>query len=58
MPAHTHSITLKGASSVSGPGVESSDQGTTGSDQTGSSGSDGAHNNVQPTIILSYIIKY
>lgn len=58
MPAHTHyndfgggfnSITGSGGS----PGYVSSVQGGT----TGSAGSGQAHNNVQPTFILTYIIK-
>jgi len=57
IPAHTHTVFE----------VDTTDSGTnfgvnlldgTGVDRTsGSTGGDGAHNNVQPTIILNYIIK-
>ena len=60
LPAHTHSyndtsITSGGAADVSISGGDA-DQVTTGS-TTGSAGTGGTHNNVQPTIILNYIIK-
>lgn len=56
MPAHTHTTGLtasgNGGWSISGnPGNYSSSSGT------GSTGGGGAHNNVQPTFILNYIIK-
>ena len=56
MPSHLHSVTK-----ASGQGVSlSNNQATTGRDQssqsTGSTGGDTAHTNVQPTIILAFII--
>ena len=56
MPAHTHSLQngvgIKTNSFDSGTHVASDASGN-----TGSTGGGGAHNNVQPTIILNYIIK-
>ena len=54
MPAHTHSSVV---------GVSSAAQGGTNvnpvsAGDTGSTGGDGAHNNLQPYIALNYIIKY
>jgi microcystin-dependent protein len=55
MPSHTHSTT---GSSNGGAGYYLLDGADNGAPQnTGSAGGDGAHNNVQPTIILNYIIK-
>jgi microcystin-dependent protein len=55
MPSHTHSTT---GSSNGGAGFYLLDGADNGAPQTtGSTGGDGAHNNVQPTIILNYIIK-
>jgi microcystin-dependent protein len=54
MPAHTHTAP-QGLSSTGGFALVAGSAGT--STTTGSAGSDGAHNNVQPTIILNYIIK-
>ena len=54
MPAHTHSVPASGSL----PRGDSSFEAAT--DDAGTSGSTGggnAHNNVQPTIILNYIIK-
>lgn len=54
MPSHTHTETA----AASGGGVLGyGGVGTEVSRPTGSTGGDGAHNNVQPTIILNYIIK-
>lgn len=56
MPAHTHSlsgaITETGSNRVGSGGAFGSTTLT-----TGSTGGGGAHNNVQPTFILNYIIK-
>lgn len=54
MPSHTHDTNYNSGSGSSG-GL----QNTAGSNDrfTGSTGGDAAHNNVQPTIILNYIIK-
>lgn len=56
IPSHSHSITAY----TSGPGTGTvSAIGNSGSatPSTGNAGGGGAHNNVQPTIILNYIIK-
>lgn len=57
IPPHTHTSSFEtGAGSSGYPGFDGSgDALTTGN--TGSTGGDGSHNNVQPTIILNYIIK-
>ena len=58
MPSHTHSVTAQ--TQVIGDDVNRGGSGQLGSAETfntGSAGSGSAHNNVQPTIILNYIIK-
>lgn len=55
MPAHTHSYTNNSTNSKGNDGA--SQGGDLVGDTTGSTGGGGAHNNVQPTIILNYIIK-
>lgn len=58
MPAHTHveSIATTGGGNQNPTGVASN--GTANTDNsTASTGGGGAHNNVQPTLILNYIIK-
>lgn len=58
MPAHTHGVTYSVASREVGAGNIAEIRGSGGgTENTTSAGSDGAHNNVQPTIILNYIIK-
>ena len=56
MPAHTHSVPSGGNTSsnyaLGGPAGSQS-----GAQTTGSTGGGDAHNNIQPTIILNYIIK-
>jgi len=57
MPAHTHSVTaaiVTGNTETGSGDVECNESSLT----TGSTGGGGAHNNVQPTIIANYIIKY
>jgi len=56
MPAHVHSYGPTGSSGGFGI-VDSGAASSSGLRNTGSNGSGGAHNNVQPTIILNYIIK-
>lgn len=64
MPAHTHTTTI-GVSGANN-GMFHNQNGTTaasdgsvnGTDTSNSTGGGGAHNNVQPTIILNKIIKY
>ena len=54
MPSHTHSYSVKGGSgSEQGGGSGSYDIGNT----TGSTGGDGAHNNLPPYHALYYIMK-
>ncbi|MCO6445181.1 MAG: tail fiber protein [Anaerolineae bacterium] len=56
MPAHTH--TLSANAILNGGGAGFGDFNTPSTNKsTGSAGGGGAHNNVQPTIILNYIIK-
>lgn len=65
MPSHNHSLPNGGTgNTANNPGARFNAQYTNGtagatasSTGTGSAGSDGAHNNVQPTIILNKIIK-
>ena len=55
MPAHTHSTPRGGADMLRGDSASEASSKASGT--TGSTGGGGAHNNVQPTIILNYIIK-
>ena len=58
MPAHTHTIAAQ--QQVSGDSTNRGGSGQLGAAATitsSSTGGDGAHNNVQPTIILNYIIR-
>ena len=61
MPSHNHVVTLRGGGdgNLSGIGQvnSASDWSTTLTTNTSTTGSDSSHNNVQPTIILNYIIK-
>lgn len=56
MPAHTHSISAISYSSGSSKATGANSGGNEVT-ATGSAGSDGAHNTMQPTIFMSYIIK-
>jgi microcystin-dependent protein len=56
MPAHTHPTTHQNQPSYQG-GAVNAESDNAGADVTGSTGGDGAHNNVQPTIIQNFIIK-
>lgn len=51
MPAHTHSLGVNAA----GSGIESGGEFGTGS--SGSTGGGGAHNNMQPSLAVNFIIK-
>lgn len=53
MPAHTHTHFSWNAPGTAGAG----NGGNFGTEATGSAGGGAAHNNVQPTIILNYLIK-
>ena len=54
MPAHTHGIAPSGVDAQSGPNTRSAIGGTEQSDSTGG---DGAHNNQQPSLALNFIIR-
>lgn len=54
IPAHTHSVPASGSLPR---GDSSFEAATDDAGTSGSTGGGGAHNNVQPTIILNYIIK-
>jgi|TARA_R110001583_G_scaffold20056_2_gene77806 microcystin-dependent protein len=59
LPAHTHTVTAHENPGGSGDsnGSEGGDSSFDRTSTTSSTGSGSAHNNVQPTIILNYIIK-
>lgn len=61
MPSHNHTMTFGGGSEGGYSGIgqvsSASDWSTQPSGSTNARGDGGAHNNVQPTIILNYIIK-
>lgn len=59
IPAHTHGTQYRTHDTSPGAGGEESDlvRDGTNTRNTTSTGGDGAHNNVQPTIILNYVIK-
>lgn len=58
MPAHTHTTKIR-TNVLYGPGAGSSNYGVdaSGTDPTSSTGGGGAHNNLQPYIVMNYIIK-
>ena len=56
MPAHTHSVP-SGAAGASNYALNGPAGSFSSAQTTGSTGGDTAHNNVQPTIVLNYIIK-
>lgn len=59
MPAHTHTLSMKLRTNGETTSSQRAYNDTTGSSvapSTSSAGSDGAHNNVQPTIVLNKII--
>lgn len=60
MPAHTHTAAKRAGITYTGGGTsESADPTVANADWTSNStGGGGAHNNVQPTLILNKIIKY
>lgn len=57
IPSHQHSVAIGGANTNFLPQASSGIGTTATSQNTGSTGGGGAHNNVQPTFILNYIIK-
>jgi len=56
MPSHSHEVAYRFVSGTGSPGVNTTG-GTLQEGESGITGGDEAHNNVQPTIILNYIIK-
>ncbi len=59
MPAHAHDVNTNAGASYS-TGVSGNSNGSAGAGSTTAiqnTGGDGAHNNVQPTFVLNYIIK-
>ena len=59
LPSHSHSYLRPNVLTIGATGTPSGNYVDGASAvSTGSTGSDQAHNNVQPTIILNYIIKY
>ena len=56
MPAHTHSLPLTDVGPAGGGYVADFPKEGTGY-TSGSTGGGTAHNNVQPTLVLNYIIK-
>jgi len=56
MPAHTHTYSLPQASTLAGGAVNQLSS-TTSSQTSGSTGGDGAHNNMQPSLVMNLIIK-
>jgi microcystin-dependent protein len=57
IPAHTHPLDL-GPPTETGGGTVANSFASPSGGTTGSTGGGGAHNNVQPTLILNKIIKY
>ena len=62
MPSHTHTLTSKTSASGAETGIldtnmDSSSSGSGIQSTTDSTGSGSAHNNVQPTIFLNFVIK-
>ncbi|MDP6769503.1 MAG: tail fiber protein [Anaerolineales bacterium] len=57
MPAHTHTQDDDAFTGTSASGSGGGWHTSVGSQATGATGGDGAHQNTQPTIVLNYIIK-
>jgi len=57
MPAHTHTQDDDAFGGTSASGAGGGWHTSVGSQATGETGGDGAHQNTQPTIVLNYIIK-
>jgi len=57
MPAHTHPLNLEGGGSGAVVALYSVGTGNGAIGTSGSSGGGGAHNNMQPSIALNFIIK-
>lgn len=57
MPAHTHTVTTTSNSGTSTPDVAGGTPANTNSISTSSAGSGNAHNNLQPSLTVNFIIK-
>jgi len=59
MPSHTHTVDVGGGSGGGAPATRTNNDlaGSVGTVNTGSTGGDGAHENMQPYIALNFIIK-
>jgi microcystin-dependent protein len=60
MPAHTHTETTPGLSApnyYNAGGSQNINAGPAGTINTGSTGGGGAHNNLQPYIVMNYLIR-
>lgn len=57
MPSHTHGYEKANSANPTGVYISIGGELQAGTAQTGSTGGGGAHNNVQPTLVLNYIIK-
>jgi microcystin-dependent protein len=56
MPAHTHTFSLPAVTSLD-PGPNAFNAGNLGAPSTGPTGGGGAHNNIQPSLVVNAIIK-
>lgn len=58
LPAHTHPIPLSNAVAGSGHAVSEGNNTSATPDTSGSTGSDTAHNNLPPYLVMNWIVKY
>lgn len=58
MPSHTHTAPIGSPSGGGGSQIYSGANQSANSAATGSAGSDGAHNNLQPYVTLNFIVKF
>jgi hypothetical protein len=57
MPSHSHSMWINGTFGMNGGGNQVPNP-SNGSSSTGSQGGNAAHNNIQPTMTVNWIIRY